>query len=152
MSILQEYIDNPQLFVDGISRLDIVQGDLGDCWFLCACAAITLKQEIWTRVGSDCEVMNEIEYSFILILCNEWFTLSRPLQCISIFFFHQIIPSDNKIFNSKGLYHFRFWRFGDWVDVYIDDLLPMSDGELIYAQAATPSEIWPSLIEKAYAK
>ncbi len=64
----------------------------------------------------------------------------------------QVIPSDNKLFNAKGLYHFRFWRFGDWVDVYIDDLLAMSDGELIYAQAATPSEIWPSLIEKAYAK
>ena len=49
--VLQEFIDNPQLFVDGISRLDIVQGDLGDCWFLCACAAITLKHEIWTRVS-----------------------------------------------------------------------------------------------------
>ncbi len=38
------------LFKDGASHLDIVQGDLGDCWFLCACAAITLKPEILKKV------------------------------------------------------------------------------------------------------
>ncbi len=69
-----------------------------------------------------------------------------------IYLLKQVIPADNKVFNAKGLYHFRFWRFGDWTDVYIDDLLPMYNGDLIYAQAATPAEIWPSLIEKAYAK
>ena len=48
----QELASNAQLFVDGISRLDIVQGDLGDCWFLCACAAITLRKDIWTKVST----------------------------------------------------------------------------------------------------
>lgn len=67
-------------------------------------------------------------------------------------FVDQVIPSDNRHFNAKGLYHFRFWRFGKWVDVYVDDLLPTKNGELIYAQAVDPNEIWPSLIEKAYAK
>ena len=65
---------------------------------------------------------------------------------------YQVIPADNKLFNHKGLYHFCFWRFGHWIDIYVDDLLPTKDGQFIYAQASDPSEIWPALIEKAYAK
>ena len=64
----------------------------------------------------------------------------------------QVISADNALLNPKGLYHFRFWRFGSWTDVYIDDLLPTRDGEYIYAQASDPNEVWPALIEKAYAK
>ncbi len=64
----------------------------------------------------------------------------------------QVIPPDNRFFNDKGLYHFQFWRFGEWVHVYIDDLLPTYNGDLMYAQASDNKEVWPALIEKAYAK
>ena len=72
--------------------------------------------------------------------------------CIQLIF--QIVPKDQPLCgdNYKGIIHFCFWRFGQWEDVYIDDLLPTVDGKLIYGRCTDPREFWVALIEKAYAK
>ena len=71
--------------------------------------------------------------------------------------FDRVVPDDNlyNAFESDsycGLFRFRFFRFGEWVEVVIDDRLPTRNGELIYLRAKDKNEFWSPLLEKAYAK
>ncbi|XP_056419402.1 calpain-13-like [Hyla sarda] len=51
-----------------------------------------------------------------------------------------------------GIFHFRLWHLGEWVDIVIDDLLPFLDGKYLSVQPSCENEFWPCLLEKAYAK
>ena len=65
------------------------------------------------------------------------------------------IPSVDKCLNIfvVGMFRFNFWRLGEWVEVIIDDRLPMYGAALFYGGNKTnPDEFWLALLEKAYAK
>ncbi|XP_029448878.1 calpain-13-like isoform X2 [Rhinatrema bivittatum] len=104
---------DPQLLVEGASRFDIVQGDIGDCWVLAALGALTTQRRFLENVLPG----------------NQGFTQSY-----------------------SGIFHFRFWQFGEWVDVVVDDRLPFLNGKYLSVQPRSCNEFWPSLLEKAYAK
>uniref|UniRef100_A0A673N8J1 Calpain-5-like n=1 Tax=Sinocyclocheilus rhinocerous TaxID=307959 RepID=A0A673N8J1_9TELE len=92
-------------------------------------------------------------------LGNCWFVAACSSLASRESLWQKLIPDwkeqewdPEKADSYAGIFHFRFWRFGEWVDVVIDDRLPTVDNQLVYCHSNDSNEFWSALVEKAYAK
>ena len=60
--------------------------------------------------------------------------------------FRHVVPMEQSFESPyyNGLFHFRFWQFGKWYDVVVDDLLPVfPDGRLVFcSNKEEPNEVY----------
>ncbi|KAM3180271.1 hypothetical protein ACTXT7_016610, partial [Hymenolepis weldensis] len=70
--------------------------------------------------------------------------------------FNHIVPKEQtmKGENYVGVFRFRFWQFGQWIEVLVDDRIPVVAGtkQFIFMHSDESNEFWSALMEKAYAK
>ncbi|NXE65114.1 CAN5 protein, partial [Calcarius ornatus] len=92
-------------------------------------------------------------------LGNCWFVAACSCLALRKSLWQQVIPGySEQEWDPKsprkyaGIFRFRFWRFGEWTEVVVDDLLPTENGRLIYCHSNVRNEFWSALLEKAYAK
>uniref|UniRef100_A0A8B9PY54 Calpain 6 n=1 Tax=Apteryx owenii TaxID=8824 RepID=A0A8B9PY54_APTOW len=92
-------------------------------------------------------------------LGNCWFVAACSCLALQETLWQKVIPDfkeqewdPKKTEKYAGIFRFRFWCFGEWTEVVVDDLLPTMDGKLIYCHSNVKNEFWSALLEKAYAK
>ncbi|KAK5641704.1 hypothetical protein RI129_010251 [Pyrocoelia pectoralis] len=88
-------------------------------------------------------------------LGDQWLMAAVASLALTPRFLDRIIPLDQGFDNSNtycGVFRFRFWHFGEWKDVMVDDRLPTFKGRLVYLHCPNATEFWAALLEKAYAK
>ena len=139
---LSDISDSAQFFSDGVESNDVIQGCLGDCWFISALSVIATKDYLLRGEFSD-DILSDKKID----------------EEESVMLSTGIYPPIFHSFRKKGIFCFRFFKNFKWRYVLVDNRLPCNkiynDNQiptLLYGKCRARNEFWVPLIEKAYAK
>ncbi|XP_050298311.1 calpain-9-like isoform X2 [Anthonomus grandis grandis] len=125
----------------------------------------SLSPIVWLRPHEICqrpkffeETSAESTYRFSVEageLGDQWLLSSVASLALTPKFLERVVPHDQGFdagHNYCGAFRFRFWQFGEWKEIVVDDKLPTHKGRLVYLHCSNSTEFWAALLEKAYAK
>ncbi|KAJ3569972.1 hypothetical protein NP233_g4705 [Leucocoprinus birnbaumii] len=131
---------HPEFFADGRpDSTQIVQGGIGDCWFLSALSSVATAPGLLEQL---CVARDESVgvYGFIFFRDNRWVdVIVDDLLCTRRPKFEDLTPFE------QSLYH-------DDKDYYLKSASVNEGKTLYFARSGARTETWVPLIEKAYAK
>lgn len=92
---------------------------------------------------------------FFFVSGDRWLVSCLGVLYLSKGLFYRVVPADQNFSTPDhyaGVFRFRLWWCGEWVEVLVDDRLPTVHGRLAFLQSTNSDQFWPGLLEKAYAK
>ncbi|KXN86223.1 Calpain-1 catalytic subunit [Leucoagaricus sp. SymC.cos] len=128
----------PQFFIDGANSNDIVQGALGDCWFLSALSTPSASNNL---IEKFCVARDEQVgvYGFAFFKNGSWvYVIINDLLFVNVPKFEELAYAEQQLFHMGKEKYNRTARKGG--------------KNLFLARSGTENETWVPLIEKAYAK
>jgi len=130
----------PEFVDEGADTNDVIQGAIGDCWFIGALSVLATEDELIRGSFNPSDNAD-----------GEISDLEAKGMTSGVYppMFHYL--------RRYGMYVFRFYKNNGWRYVIIDDKLPCynkryGDAEIVFGQCRSINEFWVPLIEKAYAK
>ncbi|KAJ7113932.1 hypothetical protein C8R44DRAFT_795970 [Mycena epipterygia] len=133
-----DIFENPSFFIDGASSSDIVQGAIGDCWFVSALATMATMPGL---VEKFCVARDEQigVYGFVFFRDMRWVSIIiDDLLYTSIPKYEELSGAEKQLYhNDKDKYNASARK---------------GTKTLYFARSGTEGETWVPLIEKAYAK
>ncbi|KAH8408820.1 hypothetical protein KR009_001026 [Drosophila setifemur] len=83
---------------------------------------------------------------------DRWLVSCLGVLCSLRNLFYRVVPADQSLAKAQGVFRFRLWWCGEWVEVLVDDCLPTINGRLAFMQPQSSHCFWAALLEKAIAK
>ncbi|KAJ7589146.1 hypothetical protein C8J56DRAFT_937820 [Mycena floridula] len=133
-----QIFDKPQFFIEGASSNDLVQGGIGDCWFISALAVVSTADGL---VDKCCVARDEQVgiYGFIFFRDGKWVNV-----IIDDLLYTQVPKWDELGGTEQLMYQNDKAKY--------EASARKGTQSLLFARSGTEGETWVPLIEKAFAK
>ncbi|XP_011495120.1 PREDICTED: calpain-C [Ceratosolen solmsi marchali] len=128
-AVLPELSNRPIFVSDTPTQFDVIPGDK---WLVSCLGVLHLSKGLFYRVVPADQGFGNYNGNDVGGVDNE--SLDSPKR------------------DYCGVFRFRLWWCGTWVEVLVDDRLPAVHGRLAFVQSRHSEQFWPALLEKAYAK
>lgn len=130
--------DNYAFTLGETSSNEVIQGALGDCWFIGALSVLASRDELIIGGLDQYKSLKDVEITP---------SIAKSMTA-------GVYPPIFHPYAKKGLYVFTFFKNFKWRYVIIDDRIPCykSNKTPVFARCKNLEELWVPLIEKAYAK